>query len=65
MTNTSVFWLSWILAGYPGKDGMGQPSLPEGCPAYLAPIPPAADAKRVRILGQPRLNVCHFLGAIS
>lgn len=37
------------------------PSLPVGNTSCLASILPAADAKGVRSLGQPRLGVCHFI----
>lgn len=36
-----------------------------GSPACLISILPAADAKWVRSLGQPRSGVCHFLGDID
>lgn len=59
----SLLWMSWMLEGYLEK--MDWASLPVGSPAYPASIIPAADAKWLRCLVQPKLGVCHFLGAID
>lgn len=63
VTNTLLLWMSGILERYPGRGGLALPACGKSCMSNF--IHPAVDAKWIRSLGQPRLGVCHFLGAVD